>query len=85
MSTSRSSSSVVPIGHEQKTGPELIDEITQEPTLDRVMDRSPFAHPLEDTEFLELIEFERHERAQFDLKDEKRKMKKEGIEETENA
>lgn len=67
------------------TGPELIDEIGKEPTLDRVMQRDNRSKPATDEELMGLILRLRADRAQFVLKDEKKAAKRQGIEEPEDA
>lgn len=64
-----------------KTGPELIDEIIADPnSLDVLLDRDPHARPYTDEELDRLIAVERARRTQLEIKEEKRKMKKQGIE-----
>ena len=46
-----------------KTGPEIIDDMIQEPTLDEMMRRDPAT--LTDTELLRIVELEREQRAIF--------------------
>lgn len=64
------------------TGPEMIDEIIADVnSLDRFLDRDPHAVPLSDAEVLELMHVERAKRTTWNMKQEKRQMKKQGIEE----
>lgn len=46
-----------------KTGPEVIDEMTKEPTLDAYFDRDP--HTLTDDDLRQFIEIQRQRRALF--------------------
>lgn len=64
------------------TGEEMMDRILADPnSLDRFLDRDPHALPLTDLEILDLIRIERAKRVQWNIKQEKRAMKKQGIEE----
>lgn len=65
---------------EQMTGPDMMNEIIREPTLDRFLDRSPLADPLSDMELMDLISLMRMARANFEMKEAKKQAKKEGIE-----
>jgi len=73
------------VGRVGMTGPEVIDEIIKFPTLDWALDRSPFSKPLSRDEYVEMIKIERLARAQFQLKKQKAREKKQGIEEHEDA
>ena len=66
---------------EPATGPELLDDYIgrAKQTLDLVLDRSPEAQPLTDSELQKLVVDLRGERAQIDVKQEKAKDKKAGI------
>ena len=59
-----------------KTGPELIEEISKYPSLDLLLDRSPFARPPSLEEFVQQIERMRLERSLATIKDQERKDKK---------
>lgn len=62
---------------DDKTGPEIIDKISEYPTLDKFLDRDPHSKPLSDTELMELITNERNWRARINVKQETTKeMKK---------
>lgn len=63
----------------EKTGPELIDIMVEHPTIDVLLDRSPYAKPYTDAELMQVIEAERRDRARFDIKSKKRQDKKDGI------
>lgn len=63
----------------ERTGPELIKEIVTNAdtvTLDRVLNHSPFANPLDDPALEQLVKTLRLERAQIDVKKETRKEKR---------
>lgn len=66
-----------------KTGPEIMDEIIQEPTIDRFLDRSPYAEPLTDAELAELVAAMRRDRVTWNMKEDKKAAKKEGIDDPE--
>lgn len=63
----------------QQTGPELIDEIGREPTLDRLMQRDLRSKPAKDEELTTLVNSLRRDRATMILKDEKKSAKKQGV------
>ncbi len=63
---------------ELPTGPELMDQIIQEPTLDLFLDRDPRAAPLSDQELMAVLLVTRKLRAQSMAKAETRKVKKQG-------
>lgn len=67
-------------GEPALTGPELIDEIGKEPTLDRMMQRDLRSKPATDEELLRLVNSLRRDRATMVLKDEKKSAKKQGVE-----
>lgn len=67
------------------TGPQLVEEIGKQPTLDTLLDRDPHAKPYTDIEALAIIEAARRDRALFTIKEEKAKAKREGIEEVDNG
>lgn len=62
------------------TGKEWVEIIGKHPTLDELLNRSPYAKPYTDAELLRIVEIERAERALFNIKEEKVRMKREGIE-----
>lgn len=64
---------------ENMTGPELLEYIAQFPTLDQYLDRDPYAVPLTDSELLLLIQRQRAERALFNIKEQKKRDKKAGV------
>ena len=66
-----------------RRGTQLLEEIAQEPTLDRLLDRNCHIEPYTDDELMQIIQQERADRARWELKNEKRAMKKQGIEEEE--
>ncbi len=64
------------------TGAEMIDQmLTDQNALDRFLDRSPLAAPYSDQELLEFVRHQRALRANWNVKLEKRAMKKQGVEE----
>jgi hypothetical protein len=67
---------------QERTGPELLAEVIANPlvTLNTVLDRDPEAMPLSDDELRELVMSQRRDRAAIELKLEKAKLKKEGVE-----
>lgn len=67
---------------EQKTGPELLDEAAQHPTLDELMRRDP--KDLTEDDYRVLIEHQRHDRAMFISAQAKKQDKKSGVEETDD-
>lgn len=71
--------------HEHLTGPELVDAIAHHCSLDLLLDRDPHAEPYTDDEWLALITLEREARKLFHVKEEKKRMKKQGIEDVEPA
>lgn len=64
-----------------KTGPELIEEIGQYPTLDTILDRNPVGDPPSFEEYVLQIKRERADRALFVIKEQAAKAKKAGQEE----
>lgn len=58
---------------------QLIEEIITEPSLDDFMRRDPAE--LTDEDFARIVEIERDNRAKFIAAEEKKQMKKQGIEE----
>ena len=58
------------------TGPELIDQISQHPTLDEALDRDPHAKPLSDEELKVLLGNLRLERAGIEDRSEMRRQKR---------
>lgn len=70
------------------TGPELIQAILAEPshlTLDEVLRRNPKAQPLSDSELDDLVRVLRAERTAIDVKQEKAKAKKQGVNDDEEV
>lgn len=67
------------------TGPELMDQIGSSPTLDELLDRSPFAKPYSDDELTLILTIQRKDRAMWNVKQEKKAAKKQGIEEVEDG
>lgn len=65
----------------EPTGPELIDKIGEFPTVDILLDRDPHAEPYTINALVQLVEAFRRDRARFNIKDEKKAAKKDGIEE----
>lgn len=65
----------------KKTAQEHIEEITKYPTLDEVLRRDPHSQPLDMETFRAFIEGQRRDRAAFVLAKEKRREKKQGVEE----
>ena len=59
-----------------KTGPEMVKEVAEQPTLDKLLDQEP---PFSQEKALQIIERLRWDRAQFLANEEKRKAKAEGI------
>ena len=73
-----------PVVTNDKTGVDLMDEIVvagETRYMNDILDRNPFAVPLTDEELRQEIINQRKARAAFILKEEKAKMKKQGIEE----
>lgn len=66
----------------EKLGPEILDEAIRDVTLDTYLDRHPAT--LRDEDYPELIAFLRGERVQAQVKKQKAKDKKAGIEETDD-
>lgn len=60
-------------------GPEIIDEMVLEASIDRILMEEP-KYGLVDADRLELIKLFRAERAMFEIKETKAKAKKEGVE-----
>ena len=58
---------------------EMITEIASEPSLDDFMKRDPAS--LTDVDFTFIVQIEREKRAQFIAAEEKKAMKKQGLEE----
>lgn len=54
-----------------KTGPELLEEIGENPTLDQFLDRDPHSQPYTDEELLRQIEVERHNRLSYSIREDK--------------
>ena len=67
------------------TGPELVEAIGTQATLDLFLDRDPHAQPLTDEELLRLIEVERKLRLEIQAKETKRADKKAGVVEPDDA
>lgn len=65
-----------------KTGPELMDEVVLHTTLDALLDRSPYAIPYTDEEWLQIKVLQRAQRAHFNIKEERKYDKKQGIDTT---
>lgn len=64
------------------SGPELIASVTQDPanlTLDAVLARDPGSHDLSDGNIVSLVKTLRAERAAIEVKAEKAKAKKQGV------
>lgn len=59
-----------------KTGPELLVEISQFPTLEILLDRDPHAKPYNDEELVQLVKRERLERAMASVKDDEKRNKR---------
>lgn len=66
----------------KKTAQEHIQDIILHPTLDEVLRRDPHSQPLNPQEFRTFIEGQRRDRAAFIQAKEKRREKKQGVEET---
>lgn len=66
---------------DQKTGPELMDEVAADPTIDEMLRRDP--REVKDADLERLIEAQRAKRAQFISASEKRRAKKAGVEDNE--
>lgn len=66
---------------DSKTGPELLSEVAEEVTLDRFLDRDPYAVPYTDQELINRVKVLRNERVQFQLKSDARRAKRQGVEE----
>jgi len=62
------------------TGVQMMDQIAEHPSIDELLRRNPHAKPLSDADVLAMIEHRRRQRALFNMKDERRRAKKEGIE-----
>lgn len=61
----------------EKTGPELVAEVAADPTIDRMMRADP--KTVTDEDLLALIGALRTKRAMFIREDEKKRMKKAGV------
>ncbi len=66
-------------------GPQLLQQIGEQPTLDPLLDRSPFSKPYSDQELQRIVTLHRKERAMWNVKQEKKAAKKQGVEEVEDA
>ena len=64
-----------------KTGPEWLSDIGNDPTIDELLDRDPHARPYTRQQLLQVVEASRRERSLFNIKNEKREAKKDGVEE----
>lgn len=62
---------------EEKTGPELVEEIGADPTIDLMMRRDP--KTLSDSDLRALVEALRQKRAMFIKEDERKRAKKAGV------
>ncbi len=62
-----------------KDATELIDDIVKKPSLDEAMRRDPAGLTADD--FTNIVEIQRDDRAQFIAAEEKKAMKKQGLEE----
>lgn len=69
----------------QPTGPELLAEIAEYPSLDAFLDRDPHSQPLSDAELALLVKRLRAERALFTIKEQQSKARRAGIEEVQNG
>lgn len=67
----------------ERDGPSIIDQIVQSPDLplDVFLDRDPHSKPYTDDELRQLVVSERANRARINLKQEKARAKKQGVEE----
>lgn len=63
----------------EKTGQEWVDIIAAHPTMDELLNRSPFAIPYTDEELMRMVEINRAERALFTIKEQKARDKKAGV------
>jgi hypothetical protein len=80
--TASVSTSTTPSSAQAHGGPTLMDRIIgDQNSLDRFLDRDPHSHPLTDADLLELIRTERARRTEWNIKIEKAKAKKQGVEE----
>jgi hypothetical protein len=68
-----------------RTGPELIDQIIEFPTLDVILDRDPHARPYTDQELEHLVQSERSRRAIYQTKLDKAASKRQGLTEPEKV
>lgn len=68
----------------EKTGAELLALIAQHPTLDELLDRDPLAVPYTREELTRIVEIERADRALFNIREQKARDKKDGVEPEEN-
>lgn len=58
------------------TGPELIAQISEHPTLDEILDRDPHASPLSDEELRAFVVSMRQDRARIEARSEEARQKR---------
>lgn len=73
MTTSPSEQDETP---EQMSGPDLMSKIAEHASLDTYLDRDPHSLPLTDDELMSLLRMMRSERARWEVKVEKARVKR---------